>query len=121
MKFLFYSSETEAQQRCDKAFIDMENTDPNTTAYAIPEKHPTNDIWSVAIDEKFEYLFTAEELLQASEKDETWIVKMDLINKIFFNCPKCNIESKIIKINERYICVCDKCNTLIYSKLTLPK
>jgi len=79
MKYLIYNTFDKAQQRCDKAFIDMNCTDSNTTAYAIPIKHIIEDLWAVCIDDKFTYLFTEEEISISKELTEDWFPKFELI------------------------------------------
>ena len=78
MRYLIYNSEIEAQHRCDKAFIDMACTDPNTTAYAMPQKHPEKELFAVAIDNNYTYLFSKEEINEAQELTEDWFPKIDI-------------------------------------------
>ena len=81
MKYLIYNSEIEAQQRCDKAFIDMACTDPNTIAYAKPEKHPEKELFAVCIDDNYTYLFTEQEISEAQELTEDWLPKIGMFNE----------------------------------------
>jgi hypothetical protein len=79
MKYIVYNIEKQAQERCDKAFIDMKCSDVNTTAYAIPVKHINEDLWAVCIDDNFKYLFTEEEISISEELTEDWFPKLELI------------------------------------------
>lgn len=79
MRYLIYNTEKQAQNRCDKAFADMNYTDENTKAYATPIKHPTEDLWAVGIDDNFKYLFTEEEISISEELTEDWVPKFELI------------------------------------------
>lgn len=77
MKYLIYKTQLEAQQRCDKAFSDMNCQDVNTTAYAVPIKHTTQDLWAVPIDENYKYLFTDEEIENSQELTADWFPKIE--------------------------------------------
>lgn len=78
MKYLIYKTQLEAQQRCDKAFSDMNCQDVNTTAYAIPIKHIEQELWAVPIDDNYTHLFTEHEINEAQELTPDWFPKIDL-------------------------------------------
>lgn len=80
MKFLLYLSFNDAQSRCYKAFAYIHCQDVNTTAYAVPIKHTTQDLWAVPIDEDYQYLFTEQEISEAQELPEDWFPKIDINN-----------------------------------------
>jgi len=79
MIYLIYNKYEKAQSRCDKAYQDMHCSDHNTTAYAIPIKHNTEDLWAVCVDDLYKYLFTEEEINEAVELTEDWFHKFELI------------------------------------------
>lgn len=81
MKYLIYKTQLEAQQRCDKAFIDMACTDPNTIAYAIPQKHPDKELFAVCIDDNYTQLFTQKEISEAQELTPDWFPEIDFTNE----------------------------------------
>lgn len=78
MKYLIYDNLEQAQQRCDKAFADMQCQDINTTAYAVPVKHISQELWAVPIDDNYLFLFTEKEISEAQELTPDWFPKIDL-------------------------------------------
>jgi len=81
MKYLFYDTLKDCQDRINEINkVLLPYIDGNVTqTYCLPEKHPTKEIYSLCIDESFLYLFTENELKTAKEKDDSWIVKMEMI------------------------------------------
>jgi len=71
MKYLVYTNEAEAQLRADKCFDDLLNKE-GTTAYCEVIKHTADDLWAVVIDTRVEYLFTAQELIDAVDLTYDW-------------------------------------------------
>lgn len=81
MKYLIFDTEQAAKQRCDKAFDDMNCTDPNTRAYAVPQKHTEKELWAVPIDNNYTHLFTEQEINEAEELSEDWFQKIEFNNE----------------------------------------
>lgn len=71
MKYLIYTNEAQAQQRADECFSDMINVE-GTTSYCDLIKHTADDLWAVIVDTRTSYLFTAQELIDATELTYDW-------------------------------------------------
>lgn len=76
-KHIIYPTELEAQQRCNQAFDDIHCTGGGTTAYAVPIKHTTQDLWAVPIDENYKHLFTEQGISEAVELTPDWFPKIE--------------------------------------------
>ena len=78
MKNPIYTSLITCQQRIDAADELLRQTwvDNVTQTLATPRKHPTKELWTFDIEERYEYLFTAEEL-DCEPLDETWFPKQE--------------------------------------------
>lgn len=70
--YLYYKSFEECQNRINQADDILRPTwkDGITETYALPEKHPTKDLWALSTENK--NIFSPEELAQATPKDESW-------------------------------------------------
>lgn len=81
MKYLFYNTEKDCQDRINKCDIDLNigRSGSETMTYAMPEKHPTKEIYALCIDDNFVHLFTELELKTAKEKTEDWQIKLEMI------------------------------------------
>jgi len=80
-KYLFFDTLKACEQRINEIdrILHPDWIDGITETYMKPEKHPTKEIWALCIDESFVHLFSDSELENASEKDDSWIVKMEMI------------------------------------------
>lgn len=71
MKYLIYTNEIQANLRADKCFDDLINKD-GTTSYCDVIKHTADDLWAVVVDNRTEYLFTPQELLDCVNLTYDW-------------------------------------------------
>jgi hypothetical protein len=76
MKYLIFNNESQANLRSDKCFDDLINKD-GTTSYCDVIKHTADDLWAVIIDNRTEYLFTPQELLDAVNLTYDWFPVID--------------------------------------------
>lgn len=83
MKHLIFSSEQSCLSRIEQINDLLRPTwvDGVTQNYANPQKHPTEELWALVIEPRYEYAFTAEELQQAVELTEDWFPKIDFLNE----------------------------------------
>jgi hypothetical protein len=75
MKYLIYSTLAEATERCDTAHQTGQAAGlftAGTTAYAIPIHNPFVGQWAVPVIDRYESLFSQEELAQAVELGSDW-------------------------------------------------
>jgi len=71
MKYLIYNNELEAQLRNQKCFDDLINK-TGTTNYCDVIKHTADNLWAVVVDTRVDYLFTAQELIDAVDLTYDW-------------------------------------------------
>lgn len=76
MKYLIYNNEVQAQLRADKCFDDLVNK-TGTTNYCDVIKHTADDLWAVVVDMRTDYLFTAQELIDAVDLTYDWFPVID--------------------------------------------
>lgn len=80
MKHIIYNTETACLARIAQADEQIRPTwtdNGKTVTYAQPRKHPTENLWALVIEPIYEYVFTAEEIANAVELDESWNPKME--------------------------------------------
>lgn len=82
MKHLIFATEQSCRDRIAEIDELLRHTwtDGVTQNYANPQKHPTDDLWALVIEPRYEYAFTADELAESVELTEDWQPKIDFLN-----------------------------------------
>lgn len=76
-KYLIYNDSKEAIQRNEELTTLCDFKDGVTTTYCNVRKHPELDKWAIVIAEKYQGLFTEEEINNSVELTEDWIIKFE--------------------------------------------
>ena len=80
MKYLIFDNEGKAQAMCNRfKALWLPSPSGKTTEYAIPRKHPIDDLWAVPMVGSTTPHLTEEQIESLTDLDSTWIIEDEIV------------------------------------------